>query len=345
MPDWERALERWRAADLIDGPTADRIREFEGTREPGWRLPIVIALALGAMLLGAGVLLFVSANWDSLGPAARMALIVLLTAIFHVTASFLPSRFPALATTLHALGTVALGAGVFLAGQIFHLEAEWTEGVLLWAVGAWVAYALLRDEAQFFLAAVLTPAWVTAEWIERAGRLHGLGDFLLLLSLAYLTSSRRTLMWAGEVALLPSALFLVLSKNELRAEPFPWLLGLLLPLPVALVLRGRATWLNAVATIWVAALLPMHGTLVYFWCAAASVGLIAWGVWESREERINIGMAGFAATILAFYFSSVMDRLDRSMSLVVLGLLFLAGGWALERVRRRLVAQAREFEA
>jgi len=33
-----------------------------------------------------------------------------------------------------------------------------------------------------------------------------------------------------------------------------------------------------------------------------------------------------------------MDRLGRSASLVGLGLLFLGGGWALERTRRRLVA-------
>jgi hypothetical protein len=45
--------------------------------------------------------------------------------------------------------------------------------------------------------------------------------------------------------------------------------------------------------------------------------------------------------VIAFYFSEVMDKLGRSASLVGLGLLFLAGGWALERLRRQLVLQAR----
>jgi uncharacterized membrane protein len=70
--------------------------------------------------------------------------------------------------------------------------------------------------------------------------------------------------------------------------------------------------------------------------------MIAWGVREGRSERVNMGMAGFALTLLFFYFSQVMDKLGRSASLIGLGLLFLAGGWALERLRRRLVAQARE---
>jgi hypothetical protein len=39
-----------------------------------------------------------------------------------------------------------------------------------------------------------------------------------------------------------------------------------------------------------------------------------------------------------FYFSSVMDKLDRSLGLIMLGVLFLAGGWLLERTRRRLVS-------
>jgi hypothetical protein len=36
-----------------------------------------------------------------------------------------------------------------------------------------------------------------------------------------------------------------------------------------------------------------------------------------------------------------MDKLDRSESLVGLGVLFLAGGWALEKMRRRFVAKTR----
>ena len=53
-------------------------------------------------------------------------------------------------------------------------------------------------------------------------------------------------------------------------------------------------------------------------------------------------MAGFALTLLFFYFSAVMDKLGRSASLIGLGLLFLAGGWGFEKMRRRFVAQARE---
>jgi len=80
---------------------------------------------------------------------------------------------------------------------------------------------------------------------------------------------------------------------------------------------------------------------VYGLCALAAVGLVVWGLQENRRERINLGVAGFAITIVVFYFSSVMDKLRRSASLVSFGLLFLLGGWQLEKLRRRLVARTR----
>jgi uncharacterized membrane protein len=74
-------------------------------------------------------------------------------------------------------------------------------------------------------------------------------------------------------------------------------------------------------------------------CVLGSIGLIVWGLQEERKERINLGVAGFALTILFFYFSNVMDKLGRSASLIGLGFLFLLGGWLLERTRRQLVAR------
>jgi hypothetical protein len=64
--------------------------------------------------------------------------------------------------------------------------------------------------------------------------------------------------------------------------------------------------------------------MMHRWEALGSVGLIAWGVREQRVERSNLGMLGFAASVLAFYFSSVMDKLGRSASLIGFGVLFLA---------------------
>ena len=94
-------------------------------------------------MLGAGVLLFVSAHWDELSPASRFSLVLLLVAGFHVVGAITSQRFSAFATTMHCLGTVALGAGIFLSGQIFNLQEHWPGGVMLWAIGAWLGWKML----------------------------------------------------------------------------------------------------------------------------------------------------------------------------------------------------------
>ena len=96
----------------------------------------------------------------------RFGLVLGLVAVFHISAALISKHFPALSTTFHAVGTVCLGAGIFLAGQIFHLQEHWPGGVMLWAFGAWIAWALLRDWVQAGFVAVLMPVWLAGEWSE-----------------------------------------------------------------------------------------------------------------------------------------------------------------------------------
>jgi uncharacterized membrane protein len=362
---WEAALQRWLEAGLLDGETATRVRAWESSHgQGGVRWPARLALGLGGLLLCAGILLFVAAHWDALSPERRFTLVLSTVAVFHLAGAFTAERSPALAATLHACGTAALGGGIFLAGQIFNLEEHWPGGLMLWAAGAWIGWALLRSWPQALLAAVLTPAWLLGEWIVATERLQGQAVFsvgLLLLALAYLGaepapeaasgSVRRALVWLGGLAVIPAAAFLVLSTRELRFGSRPvvgavavvgWIAAVGAPLAAAFVLRRRVSAPILAFGAWVAAgplMAGARGVVPYLWAAGLGLGVVAWGVVERRSERINLGVAGFALTVLVFYFSSVMDKLGRSASLVGLGLLFLGGGWALERARRQLIAR------
>jgi uncharacterized membrane protein len=53
-----------------------------------------------------------------------------------------------------------------------------------------------------------------------------------------------------------------------------------------------------------------------------------------------MGVVSFALTICFFYFSSVFDKLGRSASLIGFGLMFLLGGWYLEKLRRKLIVRS-----
>jgi uncharacterized membrane protein len=362
--EWRGCLARWVAASLIDEAAAAKIRAYEEGQVPpaGLRWPVIVALSLGGLMLAAGVLLLVAARWEDLSPTARLSVVLVMVAAFHIAGALVTGRFEALAVTLHTVGTAALGAGIFLAAQIFNLEEHWPGGFMLWAAGAWVAWWLRRDWPQAALAAVLTPIWLGGEWAVagEGGQMNPrvLLAGLLLLALAYLTAAtgerrglvRRSLVWIGSLAILPCALSTAISGTMpyptpagRAAEAAGWLAAVVVPSAVACLLRRREALVNLAFVPWVVLLSLLSQwkwTLaVQGWCALGALGLIAWGARESRAERINLGFAGFALSVFSFYISSMTDKLGRSASLIGLGLLFLAGGWLLERSRRRLIAR------
>jgi hypothetical protein len=362
-------LARWREAGIVDGPTAARIEAFEarGESPSGLRWQVILAIAFGALMVGAGVLLFVAAHWDRLSPTARFVSVLAMVGFFHAAGAYLTERFVKLSIAMHGLGTLALGAGIFLAGQIFNLEEHWPGGIMLWAAGAWLGYGLLRDWVQGILAALLTPFWLGGEWTEATRRFESrpsglpLAVGVLLLAIAYVSARRddrenalrHALGWAGGIALIPAAAVLGVLTHEKgwerlwRAGDLPaglalagWSAALAIPLGLSFLLRGRQAWTCALAMAWGVLLSLLHPeAMAYLWCAAGAVGLVAWGLREGRPERINLGVVSFAITLLWFYFSSVMDKLGRSLGLMGLGALFLLAGWAVERTRRRLLTQ------
>lgn len=72
--------------------------------------------------------------------------------------------------------------------------------------------------------------------------------------------------------------------------------------------------------------------------AAFAVFLCGWGIRLASRALVNLGIVGFAIAVVWFYFSSIFNALGRSLGLIGLGILFLAGGWALEKMRRRILA-------
>ncbi len=397
--DWSTRLGKWVEAGLVDPSTAEAIHRWEalhgtplaGTGGSRLGTAVWFALALGGLLLAAGLLLFVSAHWQGLAPNGRLGLLLALVLAFHGGGALAAASFPALATTLHGIATVALGGGLYLAGQTFHLNALWPEGLLLWALGAGLGWLLLRQWPQLALLALLAPAWLLAAWLRVCDQVRastsGLGDGpalvpaagLLLLSLAYFSAprgshtmgGRRVLLWIGGLALVPAALLWALMASLTSgAPPLPtslaicgWSVALGAPLILAWALGGHRLAVVGVTTGWMLAglgqarraqaqsapqalaaagpLAAVGQGVVHLWWLLGGLMLALWGSSSGRTERVNFGAATMAITVLVYYFSSVFSLLDQAVGLLGLGLLFMVGGWGLERLRRRLLAAPR----
>jgi hypothetical protein len=377
MADFESLLNRWQSAGVLDGAAASRIRvwESEQKKPAGLRWQGLVALILGAILLACGVVLFVSAHWDQMGPSARLAIVLAMVSVFHLGGGWARERFHGLSTALHAVGTVSTGAAIALVGQIFNIQEHWPAAILLWALAALAGWILLRDEAQETLTLLLVPAWILSEFLYSAeghiGQNVYLGRFLVVWAVLYLTlflgSKHKAvagiLFAVAAIEAVVGVCFLLAGWSSWGSQTYlplglrtwgwidiavlPLLFAVfkfrksVIPVAVAIVFSIALPWCQR---IWIDPYIIGHfvhhepNLAAHALVAAFCVFLIWWGVRQASKALVNLGIVGFAITVIWFYFSNLFDKMGRSLGLIGLGILFLAGGWALEKTRRGLVA-------
>jgi uncharacterized membrane protein len=393
MNDIESQLTRWQSAGVLDADTAARIRALEkqGAGQPtaapstspaGLKWLVVTGLTLGAILLACGVVLFVSAHWDQLGPGERYLLVIAMVAVFHVAGGLTRSSFEGFSTALHAVGTISTGAAIALVGQIFNIQEHWPAAVLLWALAAFAGWALLRDQAQQTLALLLLPSWILSEFAFRIGSHTGdfvymgrIGFVWAILYLTFFAGSRRKavqgiLFAVSAIAAVYGILFMltgwVFVSSDQTFLPFgtrvwAWIAIAAVPLLIAAFHGHKGLVPIAVAIAFVIALPWCYSSTTQTYSngagpkmtytttspnlfahalvAAFAVFLCWWGVRMLSRALVNFGIVGFAAAVLWFYFSDIYNDHERALGLIGLGVLFLAGGWALEKMRRRILAR------
>jgi uncharacterized membrane protein len=380
MQAWEQSLARWESAGVVDAAAVERVRAFEAGRgasaRQGWQ--VVAALILGGILLGAGVLLFVAAHWDEVSPSGRFLLVLAVLAALHGGGVVAGRRFPAMATVLHGVGTVGAGAAIALVGQIFNMQEHWPAAILMWGLCAGAGWWLLGDQFQQVCFLLLVPAWMISEWSYWAGNFGGfdvyLARMLAVLGAVYLTAfihSKRQVVFgilfsAAAVTLVTAVGIGSDGWRSWYAHP-DLSMSLRLGAIAVMIATGVVGWIwerksviPVLAVVVMMFLLPWLRAMVHpdeYWrqpyqyeapsilayavVAATAMVFVWWGVRERSRAVVNFGIAAFALTVAWFYFSSLMDRLGRSLGLIGLGILFLLGGWLLERFRRRLMVQVR----
>lgn len=393
MNDFESQLKRWQTAGVLDADTAARIRAHESqdaapagqtaaASSTGLKWLVVTGLTLGAILLACGVVLFVSAHWNQLGPGERFLLVTAMVAVFHIAGSLTRSSFEGFSTALHAVGTISTGAAIALVGQIFNISDHWPTGALLYALAAFAGWALLRDQAQQTIALLLLPAWITSELSSHVvGYTAGiayLGRLAFVWAILYLTffagSRRRAVRgvlfaWCVIEAVAGIALMIfgwvnispVSSPLSFGTLVWSWIAIAAVPLLIAAFHghKGLVPIAAAIAFVialpwcyspWAEALSSNNGgnpSVVgsipslagHALVAAFAVFLCWWGTILLSRALVNLGVVGFAGAVLWFYFSDIYSDHYRALGLIGLGVLFLAGGWALEKMRRRILAR------
>ena len=133
-------LDAWKSHGLLSEDACQRIMGFYETNEEGSvrrRSRALLTLySVAVFLLGLGVLLLITYNWDAIDDEAKLAgiLIGLITTHGFALACRDKQRIQ-LSESLFFGGSILYGAGIFLVAQILHIDIDYPEGFLWWGLG------------------------------------------------------------------------------------------------------------------------------------------------------------------------------------------------------------------
>ena len=377
----QRATKRWVEAGILDEETAVAIREFErehgggatGARSEGSddksegsdRLVAAISV-MGAVLVGAGLFLYLAANWEDI-PTAIRTLVLVATPLAAIGGglALARGRAPRVGHGCGFLGAAFLGPSLFLLSNLYapDLATEWI--LLAWALGAIptgqvfesrlttalgllvalvaTGFAATPDAAPFVVAFVGTLVVAAGIFVEPGGkrlagvhRLVGLVPVLGVLLMVGLEGGDYGFvdLWP-DLTLAGAAVGAAIAIGYAGYHRFQETVTDADALAVAA--PGAATWVVLLLVALsppipeLAAFLLVHLTLL-----ALLVALVVVAVgWRSRAV-VNLVAVAFLLQVVTFLVVAVPDALSGAIALVVAGLVLLAVGFGLEHGRRQL---------
>lgn len=169
----DQALAHWRKEKLLTAAQESELRHSLADAEDEVPSRAIAAFsAVGAILVGLGVILFVASNWGDLGPLFKTVLLVLATLATGGAGYWLAFErgdYEKTGMALLFVNVMIFGATIFLVGQIYHLPLNFWWGMLLWFAGtAFMAY-VLRSRMHVWLSVlllVLTIGWFRARYLR-----------------------------------------------------------------------------------------------------------------------------------------------------------------------------------
>jgi uncharacterized membrane protein len=258
----QQEVAHWRTEGLVDEALALRIlARYPATAERNWGR--MIFSAIGAVMVGLGVILFFAYNWHAIPKAAKLALVFGALAAAHGAAMVVARRSDAhhgVVEGLHVLGTMLFGAGIWLVAQIYHIDEHYPNAFLVWSLGALALAWVMPSVVQALLALFLVSFWAGVEVFEFHSPMHA-APLLVVMGVLPLAWWRRspTLLFCG-VAVLYLITAFTAGWIDHRA---------LLPLLFALGAAALVASMAAPGTAFPAAEGPLRnlGLLVVLGCA------------------------------------------------------------------------------
>lgn len=229
-------IELWRDKGIINEEQAKQIAAlYLYNADANWGK--VVFASIGAIVFGLGVILIFAYNWEAMHRLAKLGLVLASVAIAHGIGFYYSrttSQHPRIGESLHLLGTMLFGAGIWLIAQVYHIDEHYPDAFLVWAIGAVMMAWLLPSLSHTLLALVLILFWHSTEIFEFRAINHG-ASWLILIGVLpvvlYLRSS-------SGLFLSCALLFFSYSTSYAKMNDDGGLLSVMLSLSGALILAS-----------------------------------------------------------------------------------------------------------
>jgi len=167
-------IQRLHTDGFLAADVRDRIVAHYKLQDAPNRFIAIIAV-IGGVLVAAGVILLISANWDDIPRGVKLITGLALMLGSHAAGWWIRTRhadFHKTAEAFHLVGSVLFLADIALIGQVYHLSSRPPNAILVWWVGIAPLAWLLRSKPQYILTLSAALLWLAMEFLHDKGWLH-----------------------------------------------------------------------------------------------------------------------------------------------------------------------------
>jgi uncharacterized membrane protein len=344
-------LERWRSNGWLseEGHAAILADVASSGRELGLASALAI---LASVLFGFAAISFVAAHWQDIPRLGRLALLLAGLWAGYGIAGWLTARGQSALADAAILFAVAIfGASIMLVSQMYNLNGNLSDGVLLWWMGALLAGGLLRSNPALAFAMVLVGVWSFMESSERNEvhwpfligwglvtaalawqrwrpglHLSALALSLFVISLGYQLGNGHEHAVVATLGVFAAAAAVGIERLWPDAEHIaPPLLGYALAIAYAGLFALQ--FLESPSTDTLIALAAL--TIVLLLAA------ISHGLSTANRGAIWLGYLGFSIEIMSLYWQTVGSILGTSVFFLIAALIVTALAYVALRLAQR----------
>ena len=323
------------------------------SRGPGLAAALSI---LAAVLIGFAVMSFVAANWQDMPRLVRLGLLFSSLAASYGLAGVLFQRgMDAFGHAATLLGVAIFGASIMLISQMFHMDGNPPDAVLVWALGGLLAGVALRSNPALAFAMVLVTVWWWMEawqrdtvfwpfllgwgavgaamyWHKWRPGIHlaGLALANFVISLGYIIEKSHGYPFergqAHWIVILTGLGLAALAIWGERAKPdLPRLWSGMLGYATIIAYAGLWALQFAPGWWWHADQESLGGlVLLAMLTLALLVAAIWWGMKTGHRGVLWIAYSAFSIEVLSIYAKKFGSLLDTSLLYLVTGLIVAA---------------------